>query len=134
MNGYTSGELRMQSKNEKENTSISEEEIDKVIDEAKKTSEAKPEETVVKTNPNKDLIPQRVKLKGIGYIDLIGTKERDATFESIKTLVFKVLNAAFTVTEIDVEEGTFKAKLMNYSPLVREKEENNSSLSSSSDS
>lgn len=115
----------MQSDNK--NTEISEEEIDKVINEA--TEDAKKEVEIKKDvpdsekiNPNKDLIPQRVKLNGLGYVDLIGTKEKDATFEAIKTMVFKVINAAFAITEINPEEGTFTAKLMNYSPLVREKE------------
>jgi hypothetical protein len=73
---------------------------------------------IEKINPNKDLIPQRVKVPGIGYIDMIGTEERNRTMESMKTMVFKIMNLAFAIDSIDIENGTFVAKLLNYSPLI----------------
>ena len=98
---------------------MTENELDKVAEEAnKELAEKEPEKKIEKTNPNKDLVPQRVQVPGLGYVDMIGTIERDEVMTKMKSMVFKIMNLAFAIDSIDIENGTFTAKLMNYHPGI----------------
>lgn len=98
---------------------MTETELDKIECEAKEDLVEKEKEyPAEKINPNKDLIPQRVKLPGLGYIEMIGNQERDEVMNRMQSMIFKIQNLAFAINSIDIENGTFSAKLMNYHPGI----------------
>lgn len=105
-----------------ENRNMTESEINEVEAKAKsellESREGETDIGVQKTNPNKDLIPQRVKLPGLGYVEMIGTQERDEVMNRMQSMIFKIQNLAFAIDSIDIENGTFSAKLMNYHPGI----------------